>query len=257
MTNSNFWEKSGYKKVEIKRSSRLAEKVRSLYERGSGLKHLFGRLDNKIMKCICRDDIDLKSKKLLDIGCGFGDFLSYAEKKLGHTYGIDLIESEVEAAKRFLPPNSEVIVAEGENLPFENNFFDFVVIKGVVHHFAEPIKVFQEIKRILKKGGRLIILEGNPSSSYRKWILKIADILKIEHESSLFSHLSFPEIAALLKEVGFRSTNQRISGFFTPFGLVGFGNANLWQRINTIEDFLERRMPFFMWHNLIIAELAD
>ena len=130
-------------------------------------------------------------------------------------------------------------------------------MKGVIHHLGNPNKAFKEAKRVLVSGGTLIIFEGIPSSKYRKIVLKIADLLKVKHESSLFPHLSGSEISTMLVEAGFSMRHEGgISGFFTPLGLSGFGGEALWRKLNYIEDMFQDKFPLFMWHNFIAATIS-
>jgi len=247
-----------YKKVEEEGSEALGEKVLRRYESGLGVKYLFLRQNKKIFDFILSaNQTDLYSKKLLEIGCGFGDFLFECRGKIGSVYGVDLVFKQIQTAKERLSGNSYVLLADGENLPFQDNIFDFILMKGLVHHLGKPHKVFKEAKRTLVNNGKLIIFEGNPTSRYRKIVLKIADLLKIGHESSLFKHLSSEEMIEILSDSGFSVEHKKgVSGFFAPLGLSGIGNAFLWERLNFIEDFLQDKLPLFMWYNLIVA-IAD
>lgn len=55
----------------------------------------------------------------------------------------------------------KVHIASVDNLPFKNNYFDFINCSGVLHHIKNPKKAFREIKRVLKKNGTaLIVIHG-------------------------------------------------------------------------------------------------
>lgn len=249
---------SEYKKLEAERSGRLGQKVLQTYQSNRGLKFLFQRHNKIILESICgKDNVDLSRNRLLEIGCGMGDFLYEASKKVGEVYGIDLSEKQVLAARSDLSDNVKVLLGDAEELPFENNFFEFVVMKGVVHHLGKPEKVFKEVRRALSQNGKLIIFEGNPASWYRRAVLKTADILRIEHESSLFTHLDACEICGILEQCGFYPESKKKSGLFAPLGLAGKGGDLTWRILNSIEDILEKRLPLFQWYNLIVATRID
>ncbi len=245
---------SSYKQDEAQRSGQIGLKVWERYQSNRGLKFLFERSHRKIIETIKSDDkLELKKSRLLEIGCGMGDFLKEVENIIGHIYGVDISEEMVSVARENLSANAHILSSDGEQLPFEDSFFDFVLMKGVVHHLGKPTLVFKEAARVLRKHGKLIIFEGNPASYYRTAVLKIADLMKIEHETSFFPHLNAEQISDLLSKCDLQPETKKISGLFAPFGLSGLGGQRIWHILNPIEDFLEKYLPFFSWYNLIVA----
>ena len=145
-------ENTHYKKVESEQSGKLGKKVYKRYQSGFGIKHLFHRHNTKIFELLqTRRNIDLESKSLLEIGCGFGDFLNQAEKRVSYTYGIDMNFDQLCVAKKNLLTSAKVLLADGEFLPFKADCFDFIVLKGVVHHLGNPHSVFREAKKRLER----------------------------------------------------------------------------------------------------------
>lgn len=99
---------------------------------------------------------EIKGKKILEIGYGMGsDHLALA--KLGAIcHGIDITESNLAITEKHLALNgyrSELIVGDAENMPYEDNSFDFVYTFGVIHHTPDMEKAVGEIYRVLKPGG--------------------------------------------------------------------------------------------------------
>jgi ubiquinone/menaquinone biosynthesis C-methylase UbiE len=101
-------------------------------------------------------------KVCLDAGCGGGRFV-VALARLGakKVYGIDISSASVEAACRRANDrgltNTEIIEGSVLALPFPDNFFDYVVCSGVIHHTHEPYRAFRELVRVLKPGGKLFL----------------------------------------------------------------------------------------------------
>jgi SAM-dependent methyltransferase len=99
--------------------------------------------------------------KVLEIGCGLGtDGAQFAEAGADYT-GVDLTEAAVEfARKRFelfdLPGNFQT--ADAENLDFAADSFDLVYSHGVLHHTPETAQAIREVHRVLRPGGRAVVM---------------------------------------------------------------------------------------------------
>lgn len=98
---------------------------------------------------------------VLEIGCGLGtDGAQFAEAGARYT-GVDLTEAAVDLArKRFELFNlaGDFRTADAENLDFPDNTFDLVYSHGVLHHTPETGKAIKEIHRVLRPGGRAVVM---------------------------------------------------------------------------------------------------
>lgn len=112
-----------------------------------------------------------KDLRVLEIGCGLGtDGAQFAQAGAYYT-GVDLTDAAVELArKRFelfqLPGTFRTADAEG--LDFPNDSFDIVYSHGVLHHTPDTAGAVKEVHRVLKPGGRAIVmLYHRDSYNYR------------------------------------------------------------------------------------------
>ncbi|MBS3152876.1 methyltransferase domain-containing protein [Candidatus Woesearchaeota archaeon] len=100
------------------------------------------------------------NEKILDVGCGNGDFLAYIEDKgcSGEMIGVDISKGMIEEAKKLnIDKPISFITANAEDLPFINECFDIVVCKHILYHLNSIEKGINEIYRVLKNGGYLCV----------------------------------------------------------------------------------------------------
>jgi len=96
-----------------------------------------------------------KGERLLEIGCGRGDFLT-AFSAIGlNCFAIDREKECQHLLPGFMIKQCDIV---NEPLPFEDNFFDVVYHKSLIEHLDNPISLMDETLRVLKPGGKIIIL---------------------------------------------------------------------------------------------------
>ncbi len=103
---------------------------------------------------------ELKGKQILDVGAGTGR-LALALHNIGAK--VTALDVSFEMLKVLKDKNNkiETVVGEAQNLPFEDNSFDFVTAAFLVVHLKNPLSFFDEAFRVLKDGGKLIITNIN------------------------------------------------------------------------------------------------
>lgn len=165
-----------------------------------------------------------KDDKLLDAGCGNGKFLDLLGLKIKEAdlHGVDFSKSEVNEAKK-----KGLKVIQGnfeEKINFNSGFFDIVNASEVIEHLYNPDKFLEEINRVLKKGGYLIMSTPNlcawfnrilvplgvqplfVESSTKSKLIGAGFLRKFKKESTPVGHVrifNFQAIKDLLKENGF------------------------------------------------------
>ncbi|MBL0357940.1 MAG: class I SAM-dependent methyltransferase [Chitinophagaceae bacterium] len=116
-----------------------------------------------------------ESLKVLDLGCGDGVSEIFMQQYFPQwtIEGIDVSKESIEMAKQQQLANSNFAVYDGIHIPFEDNSFNIVFVAGVLHHveFNLHSPMLDEMKRVLKPGGRLIIYEHNPLNPLTKYIV--------------------------------------------------------------------------------------
>lgn len=101
--------------------------------------------------------------RTLDIGCGPGAAVRLAADIVvaGEAVGVDRAEPMVQIARKRSGdrPNIDFRVGSAESLPFEDNSFTVVWTAHSYHHWEDPAAGLLEVKRVLRPGGRALILE--------------------------------------------------------------------------------------------------
>jgi len=122
---------------------------------------------------------------LLDVGCGTGPMIELLSRKYPekHYTGLDLTPKMIEVANAKKLPNAQFIVGDSENLPFEDESFDAVICANSFHHYPNPQKFFDGVKRVLKHDGRLI-LRDYTTNPIMLWMINHIE-LKL---ANLFGH---------------------------------------------------------------------
>lgn len=116
----------------------------------------------------CGGALDLSQPKngeiFIDLGCGRGNDVLKAARSVGESgkaYGVDFTDEMLHTAesnrKKLKIENAEFIKSPIESLPFSENHADVVISNCTINHSPKKDKVFSEILRILKPGGRAII----------------------------------------------------------------------------------------------------
>jgi ubiquinone/menaquinone biosynthesis C-methylase UbiE len=108
------------------------------------------------------------SDKCLDLGCGPGGFLALMAPHCGTIVGADIVPDFIEECRSTIDShsinNASAVLLDSSKLPFYDNEFDKVVMVDTIHHLENHKITLEEVCRILKPGGLLLILEPNKSN---------------------------------------------------------------------------------------------
>lgn len=114
---------------------------------------------------------EMKGKKVLEVGLGYGTVSQLLAMSGADYHGLDIAENAVKMAEHRLGQCGKVgDVRVGSMLecPFPDNYFDYVISIGCLHHTGNLQKCIEQVHRILKKGGKATIMIYN-RFSLRQW----------------------------------------------------------------------------------------
>lgn len=168
--------------------------------------------------------INWKGQRVLEIGTGQGADAMQLILKGALFSGIDLTEESIyrvgERFRLFDVPYEKLQVAAGENIPFPENSFDIVYSHGVIHHSPDMPRMIKEAYRVLRPGGRLIIMVYH-KNSLNYW-LNIVFIRRI----GLLLMRYFPSLVFVVSRLT-GEPKQRLQQHILNFKVQGFSYLRL------------------------------
>lgn len=214
------------------------EKIRRLFNDISPeydkLNHILSlNIDRLWRKRAVRRIVSRQLQSILDVACGTGDFSIAIAKEMAkgsHVTGLDLSEGMLEVMrakviKAGLGEKISLKVGDCEALPFYDESFDRVSVAFGVRNFENREQGLREMQRVLKKGGRLVILELSlPSNKFMSWLFNlyffhIVPLIggKVSGDTAAYNYLpasvkAFPrkrEFKATLSACGFRNVRHK------------------------------------------------
>jgi SAM-dependent methyltransferase len=139
----------------------------------------------------------------LEIGCGGGILLDMALQSVGQAGGIDHSPDMVELARQknvhaLSEGRVEIVLGDVERLPWEEDHFTCAAGVEMLYFIDDPLKAMGELHRVLKPGGRLVLVTGaQPESKlvnviYAPWLVQLRFI-------------SDDDLTSMLKQAGFET----------------------------------------------------
>lgn len=161
--------------------------------------------------------------RLLDVGCGTGAAVRAAAAVAERAVGADIAPEMIRRASELASgiANAEFVVADSEALPFPDAAFTAVLCTASFHHYPNPKSALAEMRRVLERGGRLVIADGARDSV----AARIADTILRRIDRSHVRLYRTEELTGLLRDAGFSDldvTTLYSGGYAIVSGRVAF-----------------------------------
>jgi len=182
-------------------------------------------------------DLAGNSRRILDVGCGWGRELV----RFDNAVGIDSCLLFLETARNYT--GNPVLLSDAHRLPFRDRSFDLVIMSEVLEHLIDPCLALKEAGRVLEGEGKIVIQTPNRSITRGK---------AIAQDYGHLDEFTPSELIALLETCGF--TILKLTGSTMPYP----PSSSLLTRLTTNRYFfsawklLDRLCPL-KWDTIILA----
>ncbi|MGJ3234299.1 bifunctional demethylmenaquinone methyltransferase/2-methoxy-6-polyprenyl-1,4-benzoquinol methylase UbiE [Marivirga sp.] len=218
-----------YKDKETGKKQQVADMFDNISHKYDFLNHFLSLgIDIRWRKKAIKLLKEIQPKQILDIATGTGDFAIEALKlNPDHVTGVDISEGMLNVGreklkKRKLDDRITLSSGDSENLPFEDNKFDAIIVAFGVRNFENLEKGLAEMFRVLSPGGKVVVLEFSKPKSfpfkqlYNFYFKNILPTLgkTISKDNAAYTYLpesvkSFPDgkdFTSILDKLGFKNT---------------------------------------------------
>ena len=149
-----------------------------------------------------------EGKDVLEVACGAGQGLGYLARKARRMAGGDCTHNLIWSAKGYYKNRIELYILDAHQLPFKDKSFDVVILYEAIYYLAYPEQFLSETRRVLRKGGVLLIAtvnkdwsEFNPSPLSTRYF-SVPDLNRVLQESGFETEFcgAFSVVPNTLKE---------------------------------------------------------
>lgn len=150
-------------------------------------------------------------RAVVEVGCGTGHWLSLLAGRGHSALGVDRSAGML-ARAREKAGESPLVLAGAEALPLRAGLFDRLLIVNALHHFVEPARAMREARRVLRPGGKIMIVGLQPRVPSTDWY--VYTYFAKTRERDLARYPAQEQLDAWLKQAGFVEPVQSIAQRF-------------------------------------------
>lgn len=156
---------------------------------------------------------------ILDAGCGTGEFAALVRRAHADAdvVGLDYVPAMCRIADRKpRPPGraglTSFVAGDCEHLPFDDGRFDLVTCSNSFHHYPHQQAVVREFRRVLRPGGRLVLIDGFRDNIIG-WV--VFDVIVTRLEGHVH-HATWRQVRDYFEAAGFRAIRRRKFNLLFP-----------------------------------------
>lgn len=195
------------------------------------------------------EGLNFKNKKVLDVGAGRCWSSKYLTLKGAQVVALDLLDHPTIGlgAGEILMRRNNIkftrVVADMNNIPFKNELFDYVVISGSLHHTMDLGLTINEITRVLKHGGSLLVTNEPCTRFIGSEVIKVGESQEGINEHSF----RINRLLGLLIKNGLNQTDVDLGSCFFDKGSTVYYGGRFWIEI------VSRFKKMSIWYLLLFG----
>lgn len=159
----------------------------------------------------------LRGSRVLDVGCGTGGFCMAAFEEGADVFGIDIDPKAIDICRMQASANDmspgKFAISTSEELPFENDYFDFIYCNSVLEHVRDVETTISEMLRVVRPGGLLFMKFPDYRSLYEAhykvgWLPKLPRLVGriylklIGRPTEYFDKINYVDLPGIKKYLG-------------------------------------------------------
>jgi len=190
-----------------------------------------------------------RGARVLDAGCATGDFLSAARSY--EMWGVDVSEEAVAVAKEHNPEIAERISAQAlEELPFEEESFDAIVLWDVIEHLWDPRSTCERLAHLVRPGGFLVLSTPDIGAVTARLMGRRWAFMTPPEHLGFFSPRSFDWL--LERELGLEIVSSFAAGKWVNVGFLSYKLQRVFselvptQLVRALQESPLSRMPVYV-----------
>jgi SAM-dependent methyltransferase len=145
---------------------------------------------------------------VVEVGAGTGNFLALFEERASRLIAVDLTEGMLREARRLFP-HMVPVMADGAQLPLASGTVDLVSCAQVLHHVWEPLPLLKEMRRVVKPGGRVLVVDQVATERYEEAVMM--NRLEVIRDPSHAACRPPSAMRTLVRATGLEIVDEKIS----------------------------------------------